>query len=238
MRRLLKLFHILNEEILLIITFAISVITIYFAEQGYNTGIYLCLAKAGYLLPYFQMGFVYKKYEGCLGKHKIVLLSFITCCVYMLLVYSKGEIGISAAFAKFTGNPLVFTALTILKILSTSTICEILAPAFEESTVVRKVGDNTFSIMMHHPIIIFSINLAIYAASKFIDISGFEVDTFKNTLWYAYPWRDSKIYLFYVILAILIPVVIKGIVNTMILHIYNRKNTLTTQNQAIDKPAL
>lgn len=60
MRRLMKLLHILNEEVLLAITFIISVISIYLAQKGYNSGVYLCLVKAGFLLPYFQMGFVYK----------------------------------------------------------------------------------------------------------------------------------------------------------------------------------
>ena len=91
------------------------------------------------------MGFVYKKYESLLGKHKAVLIGVITCCVYALLVLSKGDIGIGVVFAKFTGNPLILTALTILEILLTATICEILAPALCKSLIVKKIGDNTFS---------------------------------------------------------------------------------------------
>lgn len=224
MRRLMKLLHILNEEVLLAITFIISVISIYFAQNGYNSGVYLCLVRAGFLLPYFQMGFVYKKYESLLGKHKAVLIGVITCCVYALLVLSKGNIDVTAVFAEFIGNPLILTALTILEILLTATICEILAPAFCKSSIVKKIGDNTFSIMMHHGIILFSVNLVIYIMSKFVDISGFDVAAFKSTLWYAYPWRDSRIYLFYVILAVAVPIVIKYISNKVILRANSRKN--------------
>lgn len=46
----------------------------------------------------------------------------------------------------------------------------------------------------------------------------------KSTLWYAYPWRDSGIYLFYVILAVAVPIVIKDISNKVILHANSRKN--------------
>lgn len=46
----------------------------------------------------------------------------------------------------------------------------------------------------------------------------------KSTLWYAYPWRDSRIYLFYVILAVAVPVVIKDISNKVILRANSRKN--------------
>ena len=46
----------------------------------------------------------------------------------------------------------------------------------------------------------------------------------KSTLWYAYPWRDSRIYLFYVILAVTVPIVIKDISNKVILRANSRKN--------------
>ena len=46
----------------------------------------------------------------------------------------------------------------------------------------------------------------------------------KSTLWYAYMWRDSGIYLFYVILAVAVPIVIKDISNKVILHANSRKN--------------
>ncbi|MBS5384508.1 MAG: hypothetical protein KHX86_04240 [Eubacterium sp.] len=43
-------------------------------------------------------------------------------------------------------------------------------------------------------------------------------------MWYAYPWRDSGIYLFYVILAVAVPIVIKDISNKVILRANSRKN--------------
>lgn len=46
----------------------------------------------------------------------------------------------------------------------------------------------------------------------------------KSTLWYAYPWRDSRIYLFYVILAVAVPIVIKDISNKVILRANSCKN--------------
>ena len=46
----------------------------------------------------------------------------------------------------------------------------------------------------------------------------------KSALWYAYPWRDSGIYLFYVILAVAVPIVIKYISNKVILRANSRKN--------------
>lgn len=225
LRKFMIAVHILNEELLLIITFIISIISIFYAENGYNTGWYLCLAKFGVLLPYLQMGFVYKKYEEFLNRYKAAAMGIIMCCIYILLVLSKGNAGVSIVFARFNGNPFIITGLMILSILMTATISDILAPAFRNNRLVKTIGDNTFTIMMHHPIIIFSINLIIYIMTKFVGISGFNTAEFKSTLWYTYPWRDSRIFFFYVIIAISMPLIIKFIFDKIFLHIYNRSDS-------------
>lgn len=46
----------------------------------------------------------------------------------------------------------------------------------------------------------------------------------KSTLRYAYPRRDYGTYLFYVILAVAVPIVIKDISNKVILRANSRKN--------------
>ena len=51
----------------------------------------------------------------------------------------------------------------------------------------------------------------------------------KSTLRYAYPWRDSKIYLFYVILAAAVPIVIKDISYKVILRANSCKNKSTEE---------
>lgn len=53
----------------------------------------------------------------------------------------------------------------------------------------------------------------------------------KSTLWYAYPWRDSRIYLFYVILAAAVPIVIKDISNKVILRATVVKTSLPRKNE-------
>ncbi len=65
-----------------------------------------------------------------------------------------------------------------------------------------------------------------YILSTFVPLNTIRrVSRFlKSTLWYAYPWRDSGIYLFYVILAVAVPIVIKDISNKVILRANSRKN--------------
>ena len=221
LRRIMKLIKILNEEFLLLITFVVSVVSIYYAQKGYNTGWYLCLAKFCFLLPYYQLGFLYKKYEKYFNKHNFAMICIMTCGIYMLLVLSKGEASLGVVFAIFNGNPLILTGLEVLAILITATVFEILSPAFEKSKIVKTIGENTFTIMMHHAIIIFLMNLILYIMTGFIDIASFDIQEFQSTLWYVCPWRDSRIYIFYVAFSVAIPLIIKLICNNIIIKTNN-----------------
>ena len=63
----------------------------------------------------------------------------------------------------------------------------------------------------------------------------------KSTLWYAYPWRDSEIYLFYVILAVAVPIVIKNISNKVIFACkqsqkYVRRGKMNVKSHGFDFP--
>ena len=168
------------------------------------------------------VGILYKKYEKCFNKHNFAMICIMTCGIYLLLVLSKGEASLGVVFAIFNGNPLILTGLEVLAILMTATVFEIHSPAFEKSKIVKTIGENTFTIMMHHPLIIFLMNLTLYIMTGFIDIASFNIEEFQSTLWYVYPWRDSRIYIFYVAFAVAIPLLIKLISDNIILKLYNR----------------
>ncbi len=222
-RKLMKKLHILNDSILLIFLFVLSIISIIIAQKGYNHDFFLCITKAGFMLPYFQLGYFYKKHELALTKHKATIIGIMFILLYICLVLSsKAGLTVQVVFSNFTGNPFLITATTTLSILITVTICDILTPSFENSKILNAIGNNTFSIMMHHGLIIFSINFFIYILTFFFDVSSFNITKFKSTLWYAYPWRDSRIFMFYVILGIAIPVLCKLLYNKIIIRLYNK----------------
>ncbi|MBR5246345.1 MAG: acyltransferase [Clostridia bacterium] len=223
LRKILCKLHILNEELLLIFCFGVSIITIYLAESGHNQNWELCFAKAGFMLPYFQMGFVYKKYEKLINKRKGITLSILFVLLYICYVLGDGNERAQVVFANFVGNPFLISALVVIEILIVSTICESLVPAFDNNKIVQYIGDNTFSIMMHHAVVIFLINFALYILSKFIDIASFNVEKFQSTIWYCYPWRDDRIYLIYVVLGIAVPLVLKKVTDKIVMNLYEKQ---------------
>ena len=224
-RKILYKFRILNDPILLAFTFALSLMCIYFSQKGYNTGFGLCFLRAGFLLPYFQLGYFYKKHEHFFTYHKTITIAVLFVIMYISWIMA-GEQGArpNAVFAKFTGNPLIITVLTMSGILLTATVCDILAPAFEKSRIVHMIGDNTFTIMMHHGFIIFLINFALYLLTYVTDLASFDILKFKSTIWYAYPWRDARIYIVYMILGIFAPLLLKWCSDKLILRLRDKHN--------------
>ncbi len=221
LRKSLNKLHILNDFALLTFTFVISVISIIFAQKGYNYGFYLVLTKAGFMLPYFQLGYVYKKHEKVFnannGRLIIILAVVLSVCLFL-----NGENGLEAlvVFARFTGNPLLITAITTISILLVACIFEMFAPVFENNKLVYAIGNNTFAIMMHHGFIVFIINFGLFILNKFINISSFNIENFKNTLWYAFPGEVSKIRIIYLLLGVAVPVLSKFIYDKFIMYLH------------------
>lgn len=211
-----------SEAYCFLLTLFISLLSIYYSQKGYNHGIALCFLRAGFMLPYFQLGFLYQKFEKYLRKNAAAAIGIMIATMYVLYAIAGSEgLGAQAVFCRFTGNPLLITLLTILSILITATIADVLSPAFEHSKIIHTIGNHTFTIMMHHGFVIFLINLAIYILNFFTDISTFKVEQFQSTLWYACPWIDSRIYLLYLVVSIALPLACKLLSNQMIIWQYD-----------------
>lgn len=224
-RKLLKKIHFLNDIFLLVICYIVSVVSIIVAQRGYNYGMYLCFIKAGFMLPYFQFGYIYKKYEKYFNMKNTLLIIICFILLFVCFVLNvNNPIEAQVVFGNFKGSPFMINAMITISILLTVTICEIFVPAFKESKILNTIGNNTFSIMMHHGIVIFAVNLVLFLLREPLNIDSFDVTMFKKTLWYVYPWRDSRIYILYVVLGISIPLAVKYIYDKMIIYFY-KKNT-------------
>ena len=216
-----------DEYFCLILSLAISLLSIYLSQKGYNKGLILCFLRAGYLLPYFQLGFLYRRFENFLRKHAAASLGMILVAMYAIFIAASSTgLGAQAAFCRFTGTPLLITGLTILSILATATVADVLSPAFEHSRIVHAIGNHTFTIMMHHGFVIFLINFAIYILNLFTEVSTFDLAKFQSTLWYTCPWKDYRIYLIYLVLGIAVPLVCKLIIDNIIVKQYDESKRL------------
>ncbi len=215
-RKAFKKLKIFNDFIVLGFTFLISVISIYSAKAGYNYAGYLCLCKVGFMLPYFQLGYLCKKHESFITKYRtywVLGLLFIQGAIIILCQ----PVSVQVVFAKFSGSPLIISILTAAALIFVCIICEILVPAFKDNKICKAIGDNTFEIMMHHGFVIFLINLGIYLLSKFFSVSTFNFAEFNNTLWYCCPWKSDKIFIIYLLLGVFCPLAVKYVYDQIVM---------------------
>lgn len=220
-RKIFLKLNLLNEWLLLVLFGGISMCAICLAEKGYNQGIWLCLTRMGFLLPYFQLGFLYKKSEMWFTKRKGGVISGLIILLYGMLALCN-KTSVNVVFARFEGNSLVITVITVSCIILIMLAMEIFSPSFENNKIVRYIGDNTFTIMMHHPLYIFVLNFGLFMIGKRIDMASFDVEKFQTTIWYCYTWRDDRIKLFYVVFALGMPLIVKYLSDRVVIKLYNK----------------
>lgn len=231
LRAVLKKLRILNDYLLLAVLFAVSGICIYYSQQGYNTGWWIPIVRTGFLLPFFQFGFVYKRFEGFFDKNRLSVIAILTVALYLVLAFNPKPLGINCAFAKFDGNPAFFLTVQIIVLLLLPTVFGAFTPAFENMKLLNYLGNHTFTVMMHHPVWLFFINTVLYTLNNWFDISSFDVQKYKSTIWYCCPWRDARIYFFYVLFAMAMPLVFKWVWDKMIVTVYHKK---INKNQSLE----
>lgn len=213
----------MNEYGLLAFTLVIAGVSAALTQRCGTNDIWRSIPKAGYILPYLQLGIVLRKHEYLLYRNKALSIGIIMTLIYLVNILPSEKVFVSILDAEFAGNPITLVAWSTLSVLLTVVICEMLSPAFENSRIIKAVGENTLSVMIHHPLIMFIINSALYALSTVIDMR-FEYEEFAHDICYVYPWRDGRIFLLYTVLGVAVPVMAKLGYDRIILDLDRRLN--------------
>lgn len=206
-----RLSHLKNEWILTAIFIIIGGISVLFANEGYNEGIYLTIVRTGFLIQFYQIGYLYKKKIENKFKVNNLVYFILLFIVQFLIIKMWGAKSFSAVFCnEFDHNNVFLPLLTsITGIMLWMKISELLLPILGENKLFNYIGKNTWTIMMHHQLVFYFINLGFLFISNFIKLDAFNYDAFSTNMWYAYNWGDDRFYIFYIILGIGIPLLIK-----------------------------
>ena len=198
-----------NEYIIFCAILIAGLIGVFYANRGYNTGWYLTLVRMLFLLPFYQLGFLYKsKLEN---NDKLNNLSYFSALFFIQFILFRvyKELDISVVFCQFNKNSIIQPYLSALTgILFWLRVSKILVPSLDKSNLIRSIGKNTWSIMMHHQFVFFVINCIIYKTYSIFNLKGFEIEKFKSSIWYTYSSGDFRSNIFYVFAGIMIPVLI------------------------------
>ncbi|MBI6040143.1 acyltransferase family protein [Clostridium perfringens] len=208
-----KIFFVKNEWIIMVIFIVIGAITVLLANKGYNKGYQLTLVKLFFLVQFYQMGYLYKKKIEHKVKLNTILYFLIIFLIQFLIIKKWGNDNFSYSIAfgeKFSRTNIFLPLLTSTTgIMLWLKISEILLPVLGENKYIKYIAKNTWTIMMHHQLTFYFINLGVLFISTFIQIDNFNYDIFLHDMWYGYNCGDNRFYIFYIFLGIVIPLTIR-----------------------------
>lgn len=206
----------LGPYIVFVLYFFLGMMGVQLAILGYNTEWWLVLTRILYFLPYFGLGILYKEKLEKHDKLNNFLYFSIILIIQLCLIYIKGgkEVYVPFECLNFTDiiSPFIFGFIGLAFWLRLSKILE---PSLKESKVIKLISNNTFSIMMHHMLGFFVLNLVWYIFAKnFSFIEGFSFDIFKSNISYRYLPKDlGQFKILYLFFGLAIPLIITYYMN-------------------------
>lgn len=94
-------------------------------------------------------------------------------------------------------------------------ISEILEPSLGNSKIINFISNFTSDIMIHHLFWSFLSNLTIWKMSGLFNLKGFNVDRFKTTIYYFYMSGFEQSKIFYAIIALAMPLIVRFFYNML-----------------------
>lgn len=185
--------HVL-EWLYLAVCLLVGMAVVSFAIEGRVWGIYKTPGRILFLFPCFQMGQFYRKNlekHDTLGSlpYFAVLLGIQT-----LLHLCCNGLGFSAVWCTSFANGPVIPYVTIVSgIAFWLRIARLLTPVAGENRAVKYLGQNTFTVMMHHIMIFMLIKIilaGVAAHSGFC--ADFDFEQFKTYIDYIYLVRGVE----------------------------------------------
>lgn len=201
---------------LLIFHFIVGFAGVALAMHEKNTGWWLFLTRFMYFIPFYSLGYVYKKYL----EEKDRLSSFwyfsIIIAIDILIILFNGHASMYSIVImdeEYFENPFLPFLVGILGVAFALRASRILNTVIGKSKYLNILADNTFPIMMNHIFGFFVLKCIFFAATKVLPmLPEFPVEEFKNNLFYMYLPRGRGFPLLYVFFGMIIPIFMQKIV--------------------------
>lgn len=179
-RKLLSYIKIKNEYILFIFFLMLGIIGVKLTYMGYREKWYLTITKVMFGIAFYSMGYLYKsKMEIIMNKIKNIPY-FIVVLLLQYYIFVIADIPVKLSMWKGIYNEMeghcytpFITALPAIYFWIR--IAKILTPAFENSKIINRLSENTFSIMMHHQFVAFCLNFLLLKINSIKALDGVRV---------------------------------------------------------------
>ena len=197
---------------------------------------FLLPLKVFFLLPFLELGMIYKKYlEGKLTKMSgglkigLLILLLVINAIRTTYLPSAYDVAFDSIdeLAGFT-SPFFVTPMlsSIIGILFWLTLTDLISKPLYESRFVNFMSCNTFWIMGLHILFFNVLNCIFMFADKIIGLPYFDAEAFRDSEWYF--WEISpNIKLVYLAIGILGPLGLKWIYDKIKVSLLNKKTNVT-----------
>lgn len=215
-RKLLKALKISNEYLIMTVYLAVGMVSVWacIEHPQVKDGAMLLVFRTLFFLPGFGMGYFYKEKLENHDKMSNTAYFTILFSVQLMLIQFCKDLAYTPSGCSGYKNGFVIPYITsITGIAFWLRVTKILTPTIKNWKLVRLIGDNTYSIMIHHFLGFMCVKwifcLMSMAGSVFSD---FNVESLKSAFWYYYlPNGKTQFAVVYVLAGIFIPILIKHI---------------------------
>lgn len=205
-----KLFHLRTEIIMTILSIVLAILTLeVLLDKQYIAYSLFLPTRIAFLMPFYSIGQIYKKIEKY-DKLNNIAYFLILLVIQVIMIQKFGNVGYNLNLLTFRHSYIVYLICSMTGILFWLRISDIFKDFIADNKIISYIGNNTFTIMMHHMFIIFTVNTIIYTLNNFIGRFGkFNISNYKNKLFYFYNTSNAPLMLIYVILGISVPILLK-----------------------------
>lgn len=127
---------------------------------------------------------------------------------YCLIRHYK-EISFNAICASYPSKTILPFLTSITGIAFWLRVGKLLTPVLIKSKIIQYIGENTWTVMMHHQFVFFLINTLIYFTLPITHIRTFDVQLFRENMWYGFG--DYHFLLFYSIAGLAVPLLVQWV---------------------------
>lgn len=205
-----------NEWAGMVVRLILGMLGVTLAINGYNYGWWLVLVRMLYMLPFYQMGILYKVHlESKDTAPNWLYIGIIAIIQLSITTYYGKPLTYAPSWCQdFKQGCVMPFVVGMLGVAFWLRISRILEPVLKNSKIVMAIADNTYSIMMNQYLGIFILN-GIYALlHTFTPLcSDFLMDEYFTNLSYFYMPKQIMLWLvLYLIMGLAVPIFIqKGI---------------------------
>ena len=229
-RKLVTKLKLWNDNVFIIIFLLISILSIYISKKN-KVELYIPILRTMFFMFFYHFGYFYKEYIEKKVKINSTIYFMVLILIQLVLFKMDGKLTYEVVFMKFNCKYIITPIIaSITGILFWIKISEILVPAIGNSKIVNYISNNTYDIMQHHLFWLFVINLIILKLSNVLNLKGFNIESFRKTIYYAYTFGIEQAKIIYSIIVIAMPLLARYIYETIKLKIKNRKQILEGEN--------